>query len=385
MNLEEVKRRVGQSDYEHYPLPLETIVVEKGALKQAVDYIEGGGVKDVLLVADVNTHLAAGEEVVRLCKGTNVIVKVHLLTPNPQSDVIADEATLVDLLLSVKGETEMLLAVGAGTIHDVVRFVSAKVKRPFLSIPTAPSVDGFTSLGAPLVIKGVKTTYQMVAPVALFADVEVLQQAPTELIAAGFGDMLGKYTSLMDWKVGHLTEGEPYSPLVAELTEEALRSAVDNAEAIGRRSAEGIAILMESLLLSGVAMALFGHSHPASGAEHHLSHYWEMDALKNEKKQMLHGAKVGLSTQVIIDFYKRTIQPQLLQVNQENAEELSSLVESLPEAREIRALLQKVGWSEELVPVDQALIEESLVNAYHLRDRSTLMRCYREAKMKHSL
>lgn len=105
-----------------------------------------------------------------------VLPDVHLVKPNKNGDVLADEVSLVDLFLSLKEDTDLLVAVGSGTIHDLVRFISGKSGKPFVSIPTAPSVDGFTSLGAPIVVRGEKKTYQLVAPMALFADTAVLQQ-----------------------------------------------------------------------------------------------------------------------------------------------------------------------------------------------------------------
>ncbi len=121
-----------------------------------------------------------------------------------QGDVIADEEALIEAMLGIPQNADSIIAVGAGTIHDIARFASYKMAKPFISIPTAPSVDGFNSMGAPVVIKGVKTTYQMHSPIAVFADINVLQKAPKEMIAAGFGDMIGKYTSLADWKFSHL-------------------------------------------------------------------------------------------------------------------------------------------------------------------------------------
>jgi hypothetical protein len=39
-------------------------------------------------------------------------------------------------------------------------------------------------------------------PDAIFADLEILAKAPAVMVTAGFGDMLGKYTSLFDWSIG---------------------------------------------------------------------------------------------------------------------------------------------------------------------------------------
>ncbi len=37
---------------------------------------------------------------------------------------------------------------------------------------------------------------------------------------------------------------------------------------------------MEGLIEAGFCMLDFGNSNPASGAEHHMSHYWEMKLLR---------------------------------------------------------------------------------------------------------
>ena len=43
-----------------------------------------------------------------------------------------------------------------------------------------------------------------------------------------------------------------------------------------KREKNAVAALMEGLVLSGIAMSYIGNSRPASGSEHHMSHYWEM-------------------------------------------------------------------------------------------------------------
>ncbi len=381
MNLQFLQERINQSGEKLNSLPLETIVVEKEAFKKAAVFIAHRAHRRVLLVADAFTYAAAGKQLTDLLLTEKVLPDVHLVKPNKNGDVLADEVSLVDLFLSLKEDTDLLVAVGSGTIHDLVRFISGKSGKPFVSIPTAPSVDGFTSLGAPIVVRGEKKTYQLVAPMALFADTAVLQQAPTALVAAGFGDMIGKYTSLLDWRIGSIVKNEPYSPLVAELTREALDGCVDHVDEIAAKTEEGVQRLMEALLLSGLAMALFGYSHPASGAEHHLSHYWEMKALEKEEKQLLHGAKVGRSTLVITQFYKETIVPELAKLmGVEHIQYVRQWIEELPSVEFIQSQLERVGWTKELVPIPKSLIEQSLREAHLLRDRYTLLRLYNDYK-----
>lgn len=79
-----------------------------------------------------------------------------LIQSDENEDVIADERAIMQVLLETPNDVDAFIAVGAGTVHDITRFSSYKMKVPFISVPTAPSVDGFTSMGAPLIIRGVK-------------------------------------------------------------------------------------------------------------------------------------------------------------------------------------------------------------------------------------
>ena len=53
-------------------------------------------------------------------------------------------------------------------------------------------------------------------------------------------------------------------------------------------------------MLAGVAMSLYGNSRPASGCEHHMSHYWEMIFEQTGKRPVPHGTQVGVGTVLIL-------------------------------------------------------------------------------------
>jgi glycerol-1-phosphate dehydrogenase [NAD(P)+] len=219
-------------------------------------------------------------------------------------EVIADEEYLTQVFFRCDARPRLYLAVGSGTITDIARFCSHRTGNPFAVLPTAPSVDGFASLIAPVVIRRFKDTAYCQPPVGIFADLQILCQAPQAMIAAGFGDMLGKYTALADWKLASLVWDEPYRVEIAQRMRRALDTCVSNAEKIGRVQPEGIAALMDGLVESGLCMLLNGNSRPASGAEHHLSHYWEMKLLRQQRPVILHGAKVGIATRYIASQYE---------------------------------------------------------------------------------
>lgn len=366
---------------------LKVIELDRGVIRKVAPYLLEQGYRQILLVADDHTYAAAGEQLMGLLEAAGVKTRVVLIQPDAQGDVVADEIALVQLLLEIRpDETGALLAVGSGTIHDIVRFAAHKTGKPFVSVPTAPSVDGFTSAGAPLIVRGVKKTVPAVPPVAIFADLDILMAAPQRLVAAGFGDMLGKYTSLFDWKFSHLTAGEPYDEQAAAITERALCSCVSHAEAIGARTEEGIRALMTALIESGIAMLLFGQSHPASGAEHHLSHYWEMEYLRQGRRALLHGAKVGVACAEIARVYHAAgegtlpgAEPAALR---EHREQVRAWLRDLPGEAELRGLLRQAGGPSTLAElgIGEELFARSLREAHRVRDRRTLLRALNEAE-----
>ena len=383
---------------QHNAIPIETIIVGKNVLGEAAAFLEKELFEKAVIIADEKTYRAAGEELTNHLMRTKVGSTVCLLQPDENDDVVADEKTVVQALLDTPQETDVIIAVGSGTIHDIARFTSTKMKIPFISVPTAPSVDGFASMGAPLIVRGTKKTFQMRAPIAVFADLNVLMNAPKKMIAAGFGDMLAKYTSLADWQFGHLSAGEPYCPLVADMTREALEVCVEKADNIAASDEEGIRILIEALIKSGLAMLLFGQSHPASGGEHHLSHFWEMEFLRQNRPQVLHGAKVSVSTALLADIYGRDFLQLITDINQlenrikttdelkivrnirENLEEIKAIYETIPSAVKIRELVEKVGGETlpEQLGIDQTLLLRSLRDAHHLRNRYTALKFLNE-------
>jgi glycerol-1-phosphate dehydrogenase [NAD(P)+] len=279
---------------------IDPIYVGSEATQQFIQYCEAKHLKRFTLIADTNTYAALGERVGNALKAKGwELTRIVLEGP----EVIADERYLVQVLVHAPLGHSTFLAVGSGTLTDITRFTSHRMGQSFISIPTAPSVDGFTSIGAPLVLRGVKHTVLCQAPIALFADLETLSSAPHNLIAAGFGDMLGKITSLADWKLGSLLWEEPFNADIFKRSEAAIASCISHASAIGQSSRKGVETLMNALIESGLCMLDFGDTRPASGAEHHASHYWEMKLLQENRPAILHGAKVGVATIHIVEQY----------------------------------------------------------------------------------
>ncbi len=369
----------------HYPIDMD-IFIERQALEKVGPFLESRGFRKVMMVADQHTYQAAGSVLSHFLSDSGITHHVCIIQPDRQGDVVADEASLMQVFLETSSEVEALLAVGAGTLHDIVRLVSYKMAKPFIAVPTAASVDGFTSAGAPLIIRATKHTYQATSPIAVFADLDVLCSAPNRLTAAGFGDMLAKYTSLVDWRFSHLLAGEPYCLTAVHRTQQALESCIRHKEEIMENKEEGIQVLMQALIESGLTMLLVGHSRSASGAEHHLSHYWEMEFMKTNKRQVLHGAKVGVATAIIAGLYQRVfsqLDPNRIVGLAPYFYEMKQWIEAVPDPNILQKLLIDAGApsSPEELGISPEWVRRSLTEAYHIRDRYTILRFINEEKL----
>jgi glycerol-1-phosphate dehydrogenase [NAD(P)+] len=270
--------------------------VDNRALERLADFCTEHGLTRFLLVADRNTWAAQGEAVA----ATLTAMGADLRTVVFRSDeVVADAEHVFQLLIAYDpddGGERTLVAVGSGTITDITRFAAHRTRSDFISIPTAPSVDAYVSVGAPMIVNGVKVTYNILAPIAVFADVRTLAAAPRPMIAAGLGDMLAKFSSVADFRLAHLMRDELYDEVIGRRMLGTAQDAAAAVDALAKGSDEGIAALQQALYDSGWCMVDFSNSRPASGTEHHYSHYWEMMLLRQGRPAILHGAKTGYAT-----------------------------------------------------------------------------------------
>lgn len=276
------------------------VYIVNDAIPDFIAFCRARGLDRFLLVADTNTYPALGRRAEAALRDQGWDVRTAILHGD---DVIADAHYMMQVLLAGDNLPRTYVAVGSGTITDITRFLSHRAGQKFISLPTAASVDGFTSIGAPIVVDGAKITLLTHGPLAVFADIPTLCAAPQAMIAAGFGDLIAKLTSVADWELGRLFWAEPYDATIAQRSRNAAWAAVKQLDAIANAECEGVKTLMEGLIESGFCMLDFGETRPASGAEHHISHMWEMMLLREGRRSVLHGAKVGVAVIVSAQRY----------------------------------------------------------------------------------
>lgn len=274
------------------PIPpgMETrlFLLENDALNQLPEAIRSlwGNDARPWLVADDNTWRAAGAEVAKILKAAGMEGPDPFLFPGTPM-LHADESN-VNLLLEQFPENVVPVAIGGGTVNDLVKRASGLRHVSYCCVPTAPSVDGYTSSGAALTASGLKQTLPCPAPLAVVADSGILRNAPPEMFAAGYADLMAKIPAGADWLAADTLGIEAIDPAVWELVQTPLRDNLSDPSDVRR--------VFTGLAATGYAMQLYRDSRPASGADHLVSHIWEMENLCCNGKPVSHGFKVAIGT-----------------------------------------------------------------------------------------
>ena len=284
---------------EHH-IDVKEIIIRSGAVEKLEEEMSDGELKEYispLLICDTNSYKATEELMEDIYDRCQVLIL-------DAENLEADERAVEIVENYMEEDIDLVLAVGAGTIHDLSRYVAHQYRIPFVSVPTAASSDGFTSTVADMTWNGVKKMVKASAPIFVFADTDIFAKAPGRLTAAGVSDILGKYIALADWKIGSILTEEYYCAEVVKLETRAIRTVKDNLKEIAAGEEDACEKLMYALVLSGLAMQMTGNSRPASGAEHHLVHLWDMEVL-NGHLNALHGEKVSAGTMLTLLEYKK--------------------------------------------------------------------------------
>ena len=284
---------------EHH-IDVKEIIIRSGAVEKLEEEMSDGELKEYispLLICDTNSYKATEELMEDIYDRCQVLIL-------DAENLEADERAVEIVENYMEEDIDLVLAVGAGTIHDLSRYVAHQYRIPFVSVPTAASSDGFTSTVADMTWNGVKKMVKASAPIFVFADTDIFAKAPGRLAAAGVSDILGKYIALADWKIGSILTEEYYCAEVVKLETRAIRTVKDNLKEIAAGEEDACEKLMYALVLSGLAMQMTGNSRPASGAEHHLVHLWDMEIL-NGHLNALHGEKVSAGTMLTLLEYKK--------------------------------------------------------------------------------
>ena len=281
---------------------MERVVIRKDAVNELPAIV--ARYAKILLVCDENTRRVCGERVDALLSD-----KIAARLTYPDALVVPNEDAVARMQDALPEGADLIVGVGSGVINDLCKYVSYENGIPYVIVATAPSMDGYASKGAAMLFENMKITTTAAVPMAIVADTAIIKDAPLEMLKAGYGDVIGKYSCLNDWRLAHLVNGEYLCDEVYRLTMDTVNAVAPLGKKILARDEESIAALMRALVLVGIAMAYMSNSRPASGSEHHLSHYFEVTGLLRDEPYFPHGIDVAYST-----FVTATLREALLAI-----------------------------------------------------------------------
>lgn len=391
---------------------IEKVYIESGAIKRLTSLCSD--YNNILIVADGNTFSAAGAEVEKAL-ADKTLKKVIF---SGEKLLIPDETAIEEVKKKIC-ETELIIGIGSGVIQDLCKCVSFYSKIPYMIVATAPSMDGYASDGAAMILGGMKETVKAGLPKVIIADIDVLKGAPMEMIKAGYGDIVGKYSALCDWKLSARVTGEYFCQYIYDMTFQMIENTLETAQGLLERNEESIKILTEALMIVGIMMSFAGTSRPASGSEHHLSHFFEIVGIVNSDDYFPHGIDVAYSTVVTAKLREEIVKSDFpdkiyrlsskeytekmnsiyksvsegcislqnktgnylkdrIQTYKQNEEEIRHILSQMPRSEDIEQMLSVVGLDvEEFYKLyGKQKIQDAILYAKDLKDRYTVLWLY---------
>ncbi len=271
------------------------------------------GDQPAIVVADENTFAVAGKEVQRRLQAAgHTLVDPYVFPGRPT--LYADYQNVVALEEALRVHEAIPVAVGSGTLNDIVKRAACECDRPYMVVATAASMDGYAAFGASITKEEYKQTMTCPAPKAVVADLDVLVDAPPRMTASGYADLLGEVTAGADWLIADALEAEKIDRQVWSLVQDPLREWIGKPAELHAGDRQATVRLIEGLIISGLAMQVHQSSRPASGGEHLFSHLWEMEGLghgDNGEPPLSHEFKVGVGSVAIAALYERVLQRDL--------------------------------------------------------------------------
>lgn len=302
---------------------------DRGLVHKVGEILEKGGFPKKLYVVSDETAMRVSDGLLNSLDkcGFQYDVKIY---PDMRYAYMSTSKEIMDNAAAYDG----ILSIGTGSVNDVCRYAAAHSDKAFAIFATAPSMDGFASDSAPLIDNNFKISYPCRQPSVVIADTDILAASPTELKAAGYGDILGKYVGIVDWKVAHYTTGEYYCENIVSLVKKAVADVVAMTDKVTACDPEAARAIMDSLILTGCAMQLAKCTRPASGSEHVVSHFWEIHKLEKGIWPDYHGKKVGIATLLVTRLYKKLLRYTTINPHKETLDLADVLTHYSPANRE---------------------------------------------------
>ena len=345
-------------------VPIRHIVTGEGALSELAGIAREFDGKNAFLVGDSHTYPLAGARVGAMLAEGGMQVRSHVFAR--RDHYLTDEAAIGEMLVQLPQDTDLIVAVGSGTMNDVSRAIAVRCRIPWVIVGTAPSMDGYASSTSAVICGPEKLSVPLGSPYGIVIDPELLVTAPDEMLSAGIGDVLGKHVALADWRLAAREGREHDCPQIQALIGAACRRCQAGWRGVLRRDRAAVIDMADTLVMAGAAISMFGTSRPCAGSEHQLAHAWEVAEIRRGAPHInLHGNFVGLGTLAALRLYRAAGREF----------DFSDLGYALPAPEDIEAILRQAGgWASlDGLGVDRELFQEAFLHAARSNPRYTIL------------
>ena len=355
----------------HHSAPVKHIEISENALTLTADILSE--YRSIYLVADENTYNAAGRYVEGVLRSAgrlshSFILKNPALPTEKNVGRVLIEAGLEHNPYDVNvfsQNPDFILGVGSGSINDICRMVSYRLGVEYGIVGTAPSMDGYASCVAPLIVDSRKVVYTCTIARYIIIDLNICAAAPARMLLAGIGDMIGKYVAILDWELSRMLTGEYFCGKIASMVLDATNQCIDHVPFLNVRKTDTVRTIVHGLILSGECIAFSGSSRPASGTEHMIGQTWESMDLEEGKMPELHGIEVAEGTFASIFMYLRLYE----ETHDTNIRAL--IAKYIPAFRHVLALQRAIRIP--LAVTDRSRFIEGILRGKMFRVRYTLL------------
>nr|WP_274597849.1 iron-containing alcohol dehydrogenase [Clostridium beijerinckii] len=221
-----------------HSVEINSVKIGSNIIERLPEFLKEFRNKKILIIQDVHTYDIAGKRVEETLNN-DFLLKKYVF---PQEHLLPDVYALGRVLIEIEDDTELILGVGSGVINDICRYVAYRAHVPYAIVCTAPSMDGYASVVSPLITDGFKESHKAAYAYGIYADIDIMKNAPMYLLCSGLGDVLGKYTALADWSITNLLTGEYYCKTIADMVQSTVNKCVVAAPRIPERDDEVVKI-----------------------------------------------------------------------------------------------------------------------------------------------
>ena len=282
--------------------PVKDVFIGENALVALPDFVKKYGYSRPYIICDEITYSVAGKSCAENLENAGICASVRIL-----KHLGFDEATLGEILINKPDDADLIIGVGTGSITDITRYSSFKLKLPCFIVATGAPMDGFAASIGIMNIDNLKTTMPAHCAEVIIGDTGVLTGAPYRMTIAGFGDLVAKINCLNDWRLDALINNAHYCRKIDELVSHYVSDILTKTDKIKNRDPQATGDVMNALVLTGAVISLYGTSRPVSGSEHHMSHYWEVVGENRGRSFAMHGEQVSVGTYLCLKLCEKLL------------------------------------------------------------------------------